>query len=54
MNKAKVKSLVSENIVVVVLILLCIGFGTASNTIFSSRNVSNILSQMCTDRKSVV
>lgn len=49
MNKAKVKSLVSENIVVVVLILLCIGFGTASNTFFSSRNVSNILSQMCTN-----
>lgn len=43
------KSLVSENIVVVVLILLCIGFGTASNTFFSSRNVSNILSQMCTN-----
>lgn len=34
---------------VVVLILLCIGFGTASNTFFSSRNVSNILSQMCTN-----
>ncbi len=49
MDSVKVKKLVSENIVVVVLVLLCIGFGIASNTFFSSRNVSNILSQMCTN-----
>ncbi|MDO5100330.1 MAG: ABC transporter permease [Eubacteriales bacterium] len=49
MDKTKVKKLVSNNIVVVVLILLCIGFGMASDTFFSSRNVSNILSQMCTN-----
>lgn len=49
MDKAKVKKLFSENIVVVVLILLCIGFGFASDTFFSARNVSNILSQMCTN-----
>jgi len=49
MNNAKVKKIVSENIVVVVLVLLCIGFGIASNTFFSARNVSNILSQMCTN-----
>ncbi len=47
MDKAKVKKLIGDNIVVVVLILLCIGFGLASNTFFSSRNVSNIMSQMC-------
>lgn len=49
MDKTKVKKLVSNNIVVVVLILLCIGFGMASDTFFSSRNVSNILSQMSTN-----
>ena len=49
MDSAKVKKLVSNNIVVVVLILLCIGFGIASDTFFSARNVSNILSQMCTN-----
>lgn len=49
MDKVKVKKLVSENIVVVVLILLCIGFSIASDTFFSARNVSNILSQMCTN-----
>ena len=47
MDKAKVKKLIGDNIVVVVLILLCIGFGLASNTFFSSRNISNIMSQMC-------
>jgi len=49
MNNSKVKKLISENVVVVVLILLCIGFGIASSTFFSSRNISNILSQMCTN-----
>ena len=49
MNSAKMKKTVSENIVVVVLVLLCMGFGLASDTFFSSRNVSNILSQMCTN-----
>lgn len=49
MDKTRIKKLVTENIVVVVLILLCIGFGIASDTFFSARNVSNILSQMCTN-----
>ena len=49
MNNAKVRKMISENIVVVVLVLLCIGFGLASKTFFSSRNISNILSQMCTN-----
>ncbi len=49
MNSVKIKKVVSENVVVVVLIMLCIGFGIASDTFFSSRNVSNILSQMCTN-----
>lgn len=49
MNKVNVKKLLSENIVVLVLIILCIGFGIASDTFFSARNVSNILSQMCTN-----
>lgn len=49
MDSAKIKKLVSNNIVVVVLVLLCIGFGIASDTFFSARNISNILSQMCTN-----
>ncbi len=49
MKNINVKKLISENIVVVVLIVLCIGFGIASDTFFSARNVSNILSQMCTN-----
>jgi len=49
MNSDKMKKMFSENIVVVVLILLCIGFGIASDTFFSARNISNILSQMCTN-----
>ena len=47
MDKAKIRNLVSENIVVVVLLLLCIGFGIANDTFFTSKNVTNILSQMC-------
>lgn len=47
MDKAKIKKLVSNNIVVVVLILLCLGFGIASNTFFTPMNITNILSQMC-------
>lgn len=47
MEKAKIKKLVSNNIVVVVLILLCLGFGIASNTFFTPMNITNILSQMC-------
>lgn len=47
MSKTKIKKLVSNNIVVVVLILLCLGFGIASDTFFTAINVTNILSQMC-------
>ena len=49
MDSAKLKKLVSNNVVVVVLILLCIGFGLSNKTFFGGRNVSNILSQMCTN-----
>lgn len=49
MDSAKFKKLVSNNVVVVVLILLCIGFGLSNKTFFGGRNVSNILSQMCTN-----
>lgn len=45
----KNKKILSDNIVVIVLILLCAGFGMANQTFFSGRNVSNILSQMCTN-----
>ena len=41
------KKLVSDNVVVVVLLLLCIGFGLANETFFTGKNVTNILSQMC-------
>jgi len=47
MNKTRMKKMVSDNIVVVVLILLCIGFGVASETFFTGKNITNILSQMC-------
>ena len=49
MDSGKIKKLIGDNVVVVVLILLCFGFGMASSTFFSSRNISNILSQMCTN-----
>ena len=49
MDKTKMRKLIGDNVVVVVLILLCFGFGMSSSTFFSSRNVSNILSQMCTN-----
>lgn len=49
MNNAKFKKMISDNIVVVVLILLVIGFSIASKTFFSAKNISNILSQMCTN-----
>lgn len=49
MDSKKIKRAVSNNIVVVVLFLLCVGFSIASNTFLSGRNISNILSQMCTN-----
>ncbi len=49
MEKINMKKLIGDNVVVVVLILLCFGFGMSSSTFFSARNVSNILSQMCTN-----
>lgn len=49
MESKKIKRMISNNIVVVVLILLCVGFSISSDTFFSGRNVSNILSQMCTN-----
>ncbi len=43
----KFKKIVSENVVVVVLILLCIGFGIGNHVFFSTKNILNLLSQMC-------
>ncbi|MDD7770195.1 ABC transporter permease [Suipraeoptans intestinalis] len=42
-----VKKWLNQNIVIVVLVLLCIGFGLASPVFFTVKNITNILSQMC-------
>ncbi|MDR1835846.1 MAG: ABC transporter permease [Fusobacteriaceae bacterium] len=47
MDKEKIKSFIGNNIVVVVLVLLCLGFGLANATFFTGKNVTNILGQMC-------
>ena len=43
----KVKKWISENVVIVVLILLCIGFGVGNPTFITPQNIINVLSQMC-------
>lgn len=43
----KAKKWVSENVVVVTLIVLCIIFGIGNPVFFSVKNVLNLLSQMC-------
>lgn len=47
MNKINVKKIVSDNVIVVFLILLCMFFGICNHNFFSSVNVMNLLSQMC-------
>lgn len=42
----KVKSWMSKNVVVIVLIALCIGFGLSNDTFLSGRNLINLTSQM--------
>ncbi len=49
MNKEKVTKLIANNVVVIVLLILCIAFSYMSSTFFGARNISNILSQMCTN-----
>ena len=49
MNKEKVTKLIANNVVVIVLIVLCMTFSYMSPTFFGARNISNILSQMCTN-----
>ena len=43
----KAKKIISKNIIVVFLVLLCIFFGVANPNFFSSINIINLLSQMC-------
>ncbi|MEF9942426.1 MAG: ABC transporter permease [Lachnospiraceae bacterium] len=43
----KVKSWASKNIVVITLILLCVGFGFGNSVFFTTKNIINLLSQMC-------
>ncbi|MDR0628059.1 MAG: ABC transporter permease [Treponema sp.] len=40
------KSFMNKNMIVVFLILLCVGFGLANRTFFTSRNMMNLTSQM--------
>lgn len=47
MNKLNVKKLISGNVIVVFLILLCVFFGVCNPNFFSGVNIMNLLSQMC-------
>jgi ribose transport system permease protein len=42
----KFKSFVNKNMIVLFLVLLCVGFGLANQTFFTSRNLMNLTSQM--------
>jgi ribose transport system permease protein len=42
----KFKSFLNKNMIVLFLILLCVGFGLANQTFFTSRNLMNLTSQM--------
>lgn len=44
--KSKVKKWISKNVVVIVLLLLCVGFGLSNKTFLTSRNLINLTSQM--------
>lgn len=43
----QIKNWISKNVVIVVLCMLCIGFGIATPIFFTVKNIMNILSQMC-------
>ena len=47
MEKKSFGKLISENVVVVTLILLCILFGIGNHVFLSFKNILNLLSQMC-------
>ena len=47
MKKDNVKQLITDNIVVVVLILLVIGFSIGNSTFLKTANVINLFGQMC-------
>lgn len=47
MKKGNVKQLITDNIVVVVLILLVIGFSIGNSTFLKTANVINLFGQMC-------
>lgn len=47
MEKKNVKKLISENVVIVTLVILCILFGIGNPVFLSVKNVLNLLSQMC-------
>jgi ribose/xylose/arabinose/galactoside ABC-type transport system permease subunit len=47
MDTAKIKKLLGENIVVLVLIALIVGFTIGNNTFFTPDNIINLLGQMC-------
>jgi ribose transport system permease protein len=41
-----VKAWLNKNMIIIFLVLLCIGFGIANNTFFTTRNLMNLTSQM--------
>lgn len=47
MNKKNAKQLITDNIVVVVLILLVIGFSIGNSTFLKTANIINLFGQMC-------
>ena len=47
MKKGNVKELITNNIVVVVLVLLVIGFSIGNSTFLKMANVINLFGQMC-------
>ena len=46
-SQKKIKKWATNNMVVVFLVLLCVSFGLATDTFFSTRNIMNLISQMC-------
>ena len=47
MQKSKASKIITKNIIVVFLILLCCVFGILNRNFFSSVNLINLLQQMC-------
>ena len=47
MEKKSIGKLVSENVVIVTLVVLCILFGIGNPVFLSAKNIINLLSQMC-------